>query len=213
LARLHASAANANTAALLPPWNYEADLQRSSQVAIDLLQRCRRQPDLAMLAAYLPPARRIANAFPNLHRQLLSGSALRSTIIHGDVHPGNVIVRKRAGIEEPILIDWGRARSGSPLEDVSAWLQSLGYWEPQARRRHDTLLTHYLSARQPESRISGDLRDAYWLAAACNAFSGALEYHLCILFAPSVPDRRKLTAMFSARDWLRIVRRAAAVWH
>jgi hypothetical protein len=45
------------------------------------------------------------------------------------------------------LIDWARARRGSPFEDVASWLHSLGCWEPEARRRHDSLLTDVISTR------------------------------------------------------------------
>ena len=50
------------------------------------------------------------------------------------------MVRKSGGQHEPVLIDWARARAGSPFEDVSSWLQSLGFWEPAVKRKHDTLL-------------------------------------------------------------------------
>jgi aminoglycoside phosphotransferase (APT) family kinase protein len=175
------------------------------------LGRCRRDPELAPLARQLPSARRLAIALPELRRELLQFRPLPTVVIHGDVHPGNVLVRRRAGREEPILIDWGRARFGSPLEDLSAWLQSLGYWEAQARRRHDTLLAAYLTSRGMERRLSSGFREAYWLAGASNALSGALEYHLSVLFqTPPVTNARKRAAAESARDWLRIIRRAAA---
>lgn len=76
-----------------------------------------------------------------MRRELLTFLPFGKVAIHGDVHTGNVLVRRHPGGAEPVLIDWGRARGGSPLEDLSAWLQSLGYWEPQARRRHDTLIS------------------------------------------------------------------------
>jgi hypothetical protein len=119
-------------------------------------------------------------------------------------------VRRRAGKDEPVLIDWGRARIGSPLEDVSSWLQSLGYWEPEARRRHDTLFAGYLSARGLERRLSADLRAAYWVAGACNALSGALQHHLWVARTGRDVSARASAAR-SARDWLRVIRRAAAL--
>ena len=213
LARFHLATAAADAAGSLPWWDYETELKRSSEMTVDLLARCRRDTEFAPLARHLEPTRRITLALPAMRRELLAFSPLGNVAIHGDVHPGNVLVRRRGGAEEPILIDWGRARAGSPLEDLSGWLQSLGYWEPQARRRHDTLLADYLSARGMERRLSSDLRAAYWLAGASNALSGALRYHLSFLVGgtPVVPSRR-LAAAHSARDWLRIVKRAAAVW-
>src|SRR5690606_30955587 len=125
---------------------------------------------------------------------------LGSSFIHGDVHPGNVLVRARAGGAQPVLIDWGRARLGSPLEDVSSWLCSLGYWEPEARRRHDSLFRAYLSARGLGGPLSFDLRAAYWLASASNAFAGALRYHLALATTASTSLQRD-AAIHAALDW------------
>jgi hypothetical protein len=72
---------------------------------------------------------------------------------------------------------WLAARPGAPLEDVSAWVQSLGHWEPQARRYHDTLVRQYLAARGLEPRLDRTFRRLYWIAGACNALAGALRYH------------------------------------
>jgi aminoglycoside phosphotransferase (APT) family kinase protein len=55
------------------------------------------------------------------------------TVVHGDVHPGNVLVQKTRGSTRVALIDWGRARLGSLLEDVASWLHAIGCWEPAAR--------------------------------------------------------------------------------
>jgi Ser/Thr protein kinase RdoA (MazF antagonist) len=210
LARLHLATAASNAAASLPSWDYEAELKRSSETILELLARCRHS-DFVPLARHLASVRRLVLALPTIRRELLEFSPFGNVAIHGDVHPGNVLVRRRAGAEKAILIDWGRARGGSPLEDLSSW-QSLGYWEPQARRRHDTLLAVYLSARGMEQRLSSELRAAYWLAGASNAFSGALEHHLRLLVdqRPGVSSHQRAAAQ-SARDWLRIVRRAAAV--
>jgi aminoglycoside phosphotransferase (APT) family kinase protein len=214
LARLHMATAAHDVAAALPSWDYEAELKRSGETTLELLARCRRHREFVPLARLLSPARRLAEALPALRRQLLAFAPLGRVAIHGDVHPGNVLVRRRAGKHEPILIDWGRARAGSPLEDLSGWLQSLSYWEPRARLRHDTLLGSYLSARGLERRLSSDLRAAYWLAGASNALSGALEYHLSVLVGESpATASQRAAAVHSACDWLRIVRRAAAFWN
>src|SRR5919108_667753 len=82
------------------------------------------------------------------------------------------VIRGRGPGSRAVLLDWARARRGSPLEDVSSWLQSLGYWELEARRRHDTLLRRYLKARAFAGELSRAVRDAYWLAAACNVLAG-----------------------------------------
>lgn len=82
---------------------------------------------------------------------------------------------------EIAFIDWARARFGSPLEDLASWLHSLGWWEPEARRRHDTLLRVYLEARSSKQRITTELRTLYWYASASNGLSGAIRYHLLVL--------------------------------
>jgi hypothetical protein len=152
LAEFHASAENA--AALIPDWDYEAELQDMAEHTRSALDRCRSDRDLSMLAQDLPALNKVVLALPEIRRQLLAERPFGCRPIHGDVHPGNVLVRRRTGEDRSILLDWGRARLASPLEDVSSWLQSLGYWEPEGRRRHDTLLAAYLSALGMDRRAS-----------------------------------------------------------
>jgi aminoglycoside phosphotransferase (APT) family kinase protein len=109
-----------------------------------------------------------------MRRQLLEAPV----IVHGDMHPGNVLLRRQGRKLVPVFLDWVRVRLGSPMEDVSSWLQSLGYWEPDARRRHDTLLKRYLEASGRGSTLSSSVREHYGLAGASNALAGALRYHL-----------------------------------
>ena len=92
------------------------------------------------------------------------------------------------------------------------WLQSLGYWEPEARRRHDSLLGRYLAARGFASPPSRTLRDAYWLAGVSNAMAGALRYHIYMAASDEASDCERYQAARQAGDWLRIVRRADAIW-
>jgi aminoglycoside phosphotransferase (APT) family kinase protein len=109
-------------------------------------------------------------------------------VLHGDVHSGNTAIRPAAGGPRAVLLDWGQASIGSPLEDVSSWLQSLSYWEPRVKRRHDTLLTRYFGCAGRGSRLDPELRKLYWLAAASNAMVGAPRYHLAIMADPSRTD-------------------------
>jgi plastocyanin len=60
-------------------------------------------------------------------------------------------------------------------------LRLLGCWAPEARRRHDTLLRRYLRARGWPDRLDAATREAYQLASASNALSGALRYHLAVV--------------------------------
>jgi aminoglycoside phosphotransferase (APT) family kinase protein len=134
-------------------------------------------------------------------------------LLHGDVHPGNAMVRTAAGGRpQAVLLDWGRARTGSPLEDVMSWLHSLGFWEPSARRIHDTLLTRYLHARGLTDGLSSDLRAACWIAGACNAMAGALRYHLAVAADEERDPVERWKSSNAAADWLRIIRRADTVW-
>ena len=120
-------------------------------------------------------------------------------------------MRRGAAGAEPVLLDWARARPGSPLEDVSAWVQSLGHWEPQARRYHDTLVRQYLAARGLEPRLDRTFRHLYWIAGACNALAGALRYHLVTVQQARTPQARA-TALGLIYKWLRPLRCADVHW-
>jgi Ser/Thr protein kinase RdoA (MazF antagonist) len=211
LAVVHAKTAATDELPAPLAWDYDVELEDQAQATLELLQRSRRRLDVAALAQSVPATRRVVRALPAMRCQLRAFQPLGQGVIHGDVHPGNVLVRRRAGRPQPVLIDWGRARLGSPLEDVSSWLQSLGCWEPEARRRHDTLFRAYLSARGLDDRLSPDLRAAYWLAGASNALAGALRYHLALTSEAST-RRQHGAAIRAASDWLRVIRRADAYW-
>jgi hypothetical protein len=206
-ARLHDTATRRQGAL---GWDYDAELQSVATATLESLEQCRSHPDLRALRAYVAPCKRLVLALPVLRHELLTHS-LGAVPIHGDLHPGNVIVRALGGGTTPVLLDWERARMGAPFEDVSSWLQSLGYWEPEVRRRHDTLLASYLAARGETATLSSDVRGAYWLAGASNAFAGALRYHLAMAQAAESGAHRA-KALHAAKDWLRVIRRADAVW-
>ena len=204
LARLHDSRA-------LPretfAWGYEGELAQSAESTLDLAKtacdaagrRCwRRLGDL----------RRVVAALPHIREHLLSGT---TTVIHGDMHPGNVILRGDTSRPYVVLIDWARARIGAPLEDVASWLHSLGCWEPEARRRHDTLMRAYLDARCTPQAFDADVRVDYWLASASNGLSGAIRYHLAVLADPSTTEAGRYDANRALLAWARVVRRAAAL--
>ena len=110
-----------------------------------------------------------------------------------------------------MLIDWARARIGSALEDVASWLHSLGCWEPQARRRHDTLMRGYLAARSVRRPFTEQVRFDYWLASASNGLSGAIRYHLATVANPAASDAARYDSGRALTAWQRVVRRAAAL--
>lgn len=195
---------------VLPPWDYEAVLHESALATLECVRRLRRQPEFGWLKRSLHSIDRIVLALASRRTELLAFGSFGSGPIHGDVHPGNVIERKCARGGEPVLIDWARARTGSALEDVSSWLQTLAYWEPEARRRHDTLLLSYLRARGYEARLSSELREVYWIAAASNALAGALRYY-CFLAETSTAQAKRARAVHAARDWVRMIERAHAL--
>jgi hypothetical protein len=210
LARFHLAAAQAPPE--LPEWDYEGELCALAEATTTALDRCRPDPDLSALARSLPALNRIAVALPRFRAQLLSDRPFGSAPIHGDVHSGNALVRRRGRGEEPVLLDWGRARIGSPFEDLGSWLQSLGFWEPEARRFHDTLLATYLSAFGAERKLTSQIRAAYWMAGASNALAGALLHHLSIVGDERQKASRRAAAWRASNDWLRVIRRADAWW-
>lgn len=192
------------------PWAYERALYQSGQATLETLQRVARDKGAVQLQAAVPMTKRLVAALPEIRRVLLATSP-HAVWIHGDMHPGNVIMRRRAAGMEPVLLDWARARAGSPLEDVSAWVQSLGHWEPEARRFHDTLVRTYLVARGLEPVLDRAFRRLYWVAGACNALAGALRYHLTTLEQARTPIKQA-TTLTLVQKWLRVIRRADASW-
>jgi hypothetical protein len=210
LARFHGAAKAAD--AVMPPWDYEADLLAAAEQTAITLDRCGSQDDLTALVRDRPFVNRLVQALPRWRPELLSAQPFGSGPIHGDVHTANAFLCRSRGAERPVLVDWARARVGSPLEDVSSWLQSLICLEPEVQRRHDTLLAAYLSARGTESRLTDCVRAAYWLAAASNGLAGALRHHLDIAADAGRTRRSRVAAYRAARGWLRIMRRADAWW-
>jgi hypothetical protein len=71
----------------------------------------------------------------------------------------------------------------------------------------------YLAARGLSTPLGRELRDAYWLAGACNVLAGALRYHLVVADGwGGAPSHARADAVRAARDHLRVIRRADAVW-
>lgn len=203
LASLHnASTESIKTA--LADWDYETELRESAYSTLETYNRMffrRRSPAGRPMAAALA---RTIEALPRLRRQLMAFTG--ATLLHGDAHPGNVVLTRG----NALLLDWGRARVGSALEDVCSWVHSVSFWEPEAKRRHDSLLRRYLLARGLPGVLSREFRDACSLAGASNALSGALQYHLAVLEDPGRPRRAKEDSSRAAADWLRLIRRADA---
>jgi hypothetical protein len=205
VASLHTAAIRADA---LPQWDYESALSRAARSTLEVAWKLVRHPETAgLVRGALPLLERTVEELPRI-RAILRSARTFAGVIHGDLHPGNVLHRRNGRHLEPVLVDWARARHGSALEDVSSWLHSLGAWEPQARRRHDTLLRRYLGARGLPTRLGSETRDLYWLAGASNALAGALAYHLATAAAER-PVAMHGAAARCARGWLRVLRRAS----
>ena len=186
-------------------WDYESDLMKSAGDTLTVALNARDKAGVRYWRR-IGDLRRVVAALPKLRTVLVQAT----TFIHGDVHPGNVIVRpcEKGRIA---FIDWARARVGSPLEDVASWLHSLGCWEPEARRRHDTLLRAYLEARSPKQTITTKLRSMYWYASASNGLSGAIRYHLLVLNDLASSMEQTSNSTLALRAWERVIRRVAAI--
>jgi aminoglycoside phosphotransferase (APT) family kinase protein len=188
-------------------WNYEDQLMRSAEDTLAFAAMARNASG-RKLWRRLGDLRRVVTALPRIRGRLLSDGA---TIIHGDVHPGNVVLRRTAGDVDVVLLDWARARVGSPLEDIASWLHSLGCWEPQARRRHDTLMRAYLESRRVRRRFGSALRVDYGFASASNGLSGAIRYHLAVLAGAEATLESRANSGMALTAWERVVRLAAAL--
>jgi Ser/Thr protein kinase RdoA (MazF antagonist) len=188
-------------------WNYDEELRRSADATLAVALHARDET-----------GRRVWRRLGDLRRVVSSVGVIRSrlassgrAVIHGDVHPGNVLLRDAPRGPQVALIDWGRARLGSPLEDVASWLHSLGCWEPQARRRHDTLLRAYLGSRREPQPLDAQLREHYWYASVSNGLAGAIRYHLAVLGDREDAARLGGDSRRALIAWERVVRRAAAL--
>lgn len=192
-------------------WDYDRELTQHSATLLEFATGLCRSTEFEPLRKSMPALRRVVAAQPAIRGVLLNHARLRPTFVHGDVHPGNVLLRRAVGQLSAVLLDWERARVGNPLEDVSSWITSLAFYEPQARRRHDTLLARYLRARGAD--LDAETRQLYWLAGASNALSGALYYHLRVAADTLATERTRAGSRHAAFDWLRVVRRADAAFH
>jgi hypothetical protein len=194
----------------LESWDFESDLIESAKTTIALFASAVYSGAALGDRPMLRPLERIMQTLPAMRTALKSAGP--TTFLHGDLHAGNAIVRSQNGVRTAVLLDWGRARFGSPLEDVCSWLQSVGFWEPEVRRRHDTLLRSYLRARDLSEHVSPELRELYWMAAACNAMAGSLRYHLAVMLDFARSEEQRYWAFRALQDSLRIIRRADVCW-
>ena len=190
-----------------PAWDYDGELRQSAAETMRLAVTARDSTG-SQFWTRVGDLRRVVRALPCMRTRLADE---RRVVIHGDVHPRNVLVQHDRQRPRIIFIDWARSRYGSPLEDLASWLQSVGCWEPEARRRHDSLFKAYLRAYDSSLPLSASTRRLYWYAAASNGLAGAIGYHLAALGNPQSPDRVRSASSVALRDWQRVIRRAAAL--
>lgn len=202
LARVHHAR---RLAADLPAWNYEEQLRVSAQETLRVAMSTR--VGSVPLWRGLGELRRVVGTLGPLRERLLEGG---TTFIHGDVHPGNVLLRPGTGPRRVVLIDWAASRVGSPLEDLASWLHSLGCWDTEARRRHDSLLRLSVQASQLSTRLDRVVRANYWMASASNGLGGAIRYHLAVMADPLTTARTRQASRRALDEWQRVIRGAAA---
>lgn len=116
LAGLHRSARDV----MLPPWDYEQALADSAASTLELMEANRSDPLVPDFARAIRVTRRLIDLLPSARQQMLELVPLGCTSVHGDVHSGNALIRSQGGREMPVLLDWGRARRGSPLEELTS---------------------------------------------------------------------------------------------
>lgn len=81
---------------------------------------------------------------PGIQRNVLSRTA-GLTIIHGDFHPGNVLVSREQHPVRAMIIDWPNWQPGTPADDLAYYLcLCLPPQDRQAQERE--LLHHYYSS-------------------------------------------------------------------
>jgi hypothetical protein len=115
------------------------------------------------------------------------------TLIHGDAHIGNLFLDgERVG-----FLDWGMAKIGTPMRDVSFFL-TMGV-EPADRRREEReLIRHYLAARRALGGSPISFEDA-WLAHRLHAAYTVIASFLSLVPPYNTEARRLFTSNFRAR--------------
>ncbi|MFI7606363.1 phosphotransferase [Micromonospora sp. NPDC049366] len=87
------------------------------------------------------------------------------TLVHGDLHPGNVADRP----DGPLLFDWSFARVSHPLLDLGGWLHAVS--EAQARRHVDAYLDGWRQVAAP-----AELREAWRVAKPVAALAELVKF-------------------------------------
>ncbi len=115
------------------------------------------------------------------------------TLIHGDAHIGNLFIDgDRVG-----FLDWGMAKIGTPLRDVSFFL-TMGVESSDRRRDERMLIQHYLDVR----RCLGGRPIAFeeaWRAHRIHAAYTVIASFLSLVPPYDIEARRMFTSNFRQR--------------
>jgi hypothetical protein len=115
------------------------------------------------------------------------------TLIHGDAHIGNLFVDgERVG-----FLDWGMAKIGTPMRDVSFFL-TMGIESDDRRRDERDLIRHYLDVRRALGGSEIAFEDA-WLAHRIHAAYGVIASFLSLVPPYNTEARRMFTSNFRGR--------------
>lgn len=127
------------------------------------------------------PDRRLPNPLRHLHALLLRPLPCQLSLIHGDLHPGNVIVGERG---QPYYIDFGKTAFGPTLFDFI---------------KHEVYLWHQVFARWPQGPPPPEcsLTNTVRLLEHLNASELRQRFPSPFAPPPFVEDRRSWLARFA----------------
>lgn len=101
----------------------------------------------------IPLFQRLMVTLPGTLRAVLSrGSGI--TFIHGDCHPGNVLVAEHGGTTQAMVIDWPNWQPGTPTDDLAYYL-CLCFPVDDRRAQEGPLLRHYYDS------LSNEIKTGY----------------------------------------------------
>ena len=156
-----------------PPWEV-LGLRQPDQPVIDARiadVRGRIGRFVDFLGDRLSPERRamyrtVLEGLPRLYRRLLEGRAY--TVVHDDLHAGNVLYPRDPRVESVRLIDWQTWHIDLGPKDL-AHMMAL-FWFPERRRRLELLLLRRYHERLGAEGVQGYAWDDCWA-----------DYRLCVL--------------------------------
>ena len=125
----------------------------------------------AFLGDRLSPERRatyraVLEGLPRLYERLLEGRAY--TVVHDDLHAGNVLYPRNPDVETVRLIDWQTWHIDLGPKDLAQMMAV--FWFPERRRRLELPLLRRYHERLGASGVQGYSWDECWA-----------DYRLCVL--------------------------------